>query len=106
MTAQPRFGELGHAHDVATVSGNGKEVKARWRAACQVHLSDALRPGVNMLEAEIINRWPKPLSCHKQPRTTAIVYAARSPDRTNGSLLPFGLLGRVHLVVERIRTGQ
>ena len=52
--------DLGDVRELATVTVNGVRVATAWHAPYRVDVTNALRPGENRLEVEVVNLWPKP----------------------------------------------
>jgi hypothetical protein len=97
--AERRWLDLGAVRDVATVRVNGREFRPLWIAPWRVEITDALRPGANTLEIEVINPWNNrlvgDLKLPAEQRRTSLTLAT---IRANAPLLPAGLLGPVTLL--------
>ncbi len=92
--------DLGDVRDLAVVRLNGKEFGPLWLAPWQVDVTDAARPGSNVLEVEIVNVWNNRLAGDAalpegQRRSMLVMptVTAASP------LLKAGLLGPVRIRV-------
>lgn len=117
-TPRPLYLDLGTVHDMARVRLNGMDLGAAWCAPWRIDVTDAIRPGTNVLEIDVANRWPnRLLGDERRPdrnvrtvqwesgllegrrfRTGRYTFATRSgPDK----LFPSGLLGPVTLQAER-----
>jgi hypothetical protein len=59
--------DLGTVHDMARVRLNGTELGIVWCAPWQVEISGHLKPKGNILEIEVVNRWPNRLAGDQQP---------------------------------------
>lgn len=91
--------ELGEVRDLATVRVNGQEFTTLWMAPWRVDVTAAVKPGVNILEIEVINPWNNRLVgdalLPEEQRRTVLL----SDTVKKGSpLLPAGLLGPVRLL--------
>ena len=53
-----QFLDLGHLRELAEVRLNGQPCGITWTAPFRVDVTDALRPGANKLEVEVVNFWP------------------------------------------------
>lgn len=98
------FLDLGTVHGLATVRLNGRTLGALWTAPWQLEVTDALRPGRNELEIEVVNTWnnrllgDRALSAEKRQ-----TFLAKDMLGKNAALQPTGLLGPVMLrVAERL----
>ncbi|MCP5517169.1 MAG: discoidin domain-containing protein [Verrucomicrobiales bacterium] len=91
--------DLGELRELAEVRLNGRELGILWTPPFRVRLDDALRPGPNRLEIDIVNFWPNriigdaslPVE-QRRTRTNIRKLTAESP------LMPSGLLGPVRLL--------
>ncbi len=90
--------DLGAVRDLAVVRLNGRELGTRWIAPWEFEVSNALRPGGNDLEVEIINPWNNRLvgdaALPATERRTSLTLAT---VKATAPLLPAGLLGPVTL---------
>lgn len=93
---QSLFLDLGTVKETARVRLNGKELGVVWCAPWRVEITDALKPGENRLEIEVVNLWPNRLI--GDARLPAEAQRTRTNIRTfkkTSPLRPSGLLGPV-----------
>jgi hypothetical protein len=88
---------VGHS---AKVRLNGKDLGVVWFAPRRVDITDALKPGKNELEIEVVNSWPNRLIGdaqlpNEQRRTRTNITQFEKPE--NQTLVPSGMLGPVTL---------
>ncbi|NBR49245.1 hypothetical protein EBU02_10465, partial [bacterium] len=93
------LGMVGHS---AKVRLNGKDLGVVWFAPRRVDITDALKPGKNELEIEVVNSWPNRLIGdaqlpNEQRRTRTNITQFDKPE--NQTLVPSGLLGPVTLQI-------
>lgn len=50
--------DLGNVQVLAAVKLNGKDLGTLWKAPYRVDVSDAVKPGTNILEVRVVNQWP------------------------------------------------
>jgi alpha-L-rhamnosidase/Bacterial Ig-like domain len=88
--------DLGTVRDMARVRLNGQDLGVVWTAPWRVAIKDIVQPTGNLLEIDIVNRWPNRLigdaalpAADRFTKTNVTTYTASSP------LLPSGLLGPV-----------
>ena len=90
--------DLGEVRDVATVRVNSVELGTLWLGPWRVDITDAVRPGANTLEVEVVNPWNNRLvgdaALPADQRRTTLHGPAVKKD---SPLLPAGLLGPVTL---------
>jgi hypothetical protein len=95
---KPLYLNLGTVKELARVRLNGRELGVVWCPPWRIEITDAIRPGTNHLEIEVVNFWPNRL----------IGDAKLSPERRRTStnirrltgdtpLMPSGLLGPVEI---------
>lgn len=89
--------DLGDVRELAAVSINGTRVGTAWRAPYTIDITNALQPGMNRLQIEVVNLWPNRLIGDKQPGAKPIAFAPMSPYQASSALLPSGLLGPVRI---------
>jgi hypothetical protein len=93
--------DLGEVRDLATVKVNGREFTTLWLPPWRVDITDAVKPGENALEIEIINPWNNRLagdaSLPADRRKTSLALATVTE---HAPLMPAGLLGPVRVVFE------
>jgi hypothetical protein len=92
---QSVFLDLGTVRETARVRLNGKDVGVVWCAPWRVEITDALKPGKNHLEIEVMNLWPNRLigdaglpSGAQRTRTNIRTFKKTSPLRSSGLLGP------------------
>ena len=94
------FLALGEVRDVARVRLNGKDFGVVWCAPWRVDVTEAIKPGANALEIEVINLWPNRLigdgKLPPEKRLTQTNIDGFYSGEHN--LLPSGLLGPVRLM--------
>jgi hypothetical protein len=96
----PLFLDLGKVHDLATVRLNGHTLGTLWLAPWRVDITDAVRPGRNELEIEVVNVWNNRLVGDRALQTDKRqTFLAKETLAKNAPLLPAGLLGPVKVVV-------
>ncbi|HSA03366.1 MAG TPA: hypothetical protein P5055_21775, partial [Candidatus Paceibacterota bacterium] len=89
---------LGDLHDLATVRMNGKELGTLWMAPWQLEVTDALKPGLNTLEVEVINVWNNRLVADAAlPASQRRTFLLAPTVAKDAPLLPAGLMGPVVL---------
>jgi hypothetical protein len=91
--------DLGEVRDLATVRVNGQEFTTLWTAPWRVDVTAAVKPGVNVLEIEVINPWNNrlvgdALLPEEQRRTVLLSDTVKK----SSPLLPAGPLGPVRLL--------
>ena len=111
---------LGVVHDMARVRLNGKDLGVVWCAPWRIEVTDAIKPGDNLLEIEVVNRWANRLIGDKQPadanartverpagllgdkpiKTGRHTFTTQDPYKKDSPLVPSGLLGPVSLMME------
>jgi hypothetical protein len=90
--------DLGVVREMVAVRLNGKSLGTVWCAPWRVDVTEALRPGENVVEIDVVNLWRNRLigdaarPAAERVTTTTLVVAPTEP------LLPSGLLGPVRLV--------
>ncbi|WP_231426199.1 glycosyl hydrolase [Pedobacter sp. Leaf250] len=92
------FLDLGVVKNIASVKLNGKNLGTIWTSPWRVNISQALKPGENNLEIEVINQWPNRLigdaALPKEKRLTNTNIVFKKTD----ALLPSGLIGPVQIL--------
>ena len=108
--------DLGTVHDMARVTLNGNDLGVVWCAPWRVNITSTLKTKGNLLEVEIVNRWPNRLLGDKQAPDKNVrtlkwksgllsgkeFKTGRYTFSTTGvseKLLPSGLLGPVRIMV-------
>jgi hypothetical protein len=92
---------LGNVHEIAEVKVNGKSCGVVWCPLWRVNVTDAVKPGENKLQIEIVNFWPNRIigdaglpKEQRRTQTNIRKLTAKTP------LEPAGLLGPVRLLEE------
>ena len=95
--------DLGDVRDLAVVRLNDRDVGTLWLAPWRVDITDALQPGENRLEIEVVNTWNNRLAgdarLPEAERRTVLLAATVNRDTP---LLPAGLLGPVTVQTHHI----
>ena len=96
----PLFLSLGVVHNLAHVRLNGKDLGTVWCAPWHVDITQAVKPGANTLEIDIINLWPNRLiGDGKLPPEKRLTQTNIDKFYTGEhKLMPSGLLGPVTLL--------
>jgi hypothetical protein len=91
--------DLGEVRNLAEVSVNGKSLDVVWKKPYRVDVTEALRPGSNMVEIKVTNAWANRIIGDRQPNA-AKTYTFTSPKfyKADSKLWPSGLLGPVKVV--------
>lgn len=91
--------DLGRVRELAEVRVNGKSCGIVWAPPFQVDITDALKPGGNQLEVEVVNFWPNRIigdaALPKEQRLTQTNIRKLAKDT---KLMESGLLGPVKLI--------
>ena len=101
INSQPStlFLNLGNVRELAEVRVNGKSCGVTWTPPFRVDISDAIKPGVNKLEIEVVNFWPNRIigdaALPKEQRLTRTNIRKLTKDT---KLMESGLLGPVRLM--------
>jgi hypothetical protein len=111
------FLDLGVVHDMARVRLNGTDLGVIWCAPWRIEVTDAIKPGDNLLEIDVVNRWTNRLIGDQQPadanarmverpagllgerpiKTGRHTFTTHAPYNADSPLVPSGLLGPVKL---------
>jgi hypothetical protein len=93
--------DLGVVKEVAEVRLNGKSLGILWKPPFRLDIGNALQPGKNKLEIEVVNLWPNRLIGDAAlPEDKRVTWAQFQPYKAKDPLLKSGLLGPVMLQVE------
>jgi hypothetical protein len=91
--------DLGDVRELAEVRLNGRSLGVVWSPPFRVDLGDALRPGENAVEVDVVNFWPNRIigdaALPEEKRRTRTNIRDLKPDTP---LMRSGLLGPVRLV--------
>lgn len=89
---------LGTVRDLAHVRLNGNDIGTLWLAPWSIDVTEAVKPGSNVLEVEVVNSWNNRLvgDYRLSPEQRRTFLAVDTLSR-NAPLLPAGLLGPVML---------
>ncbi len=95
--------DLGHVRELAEVKVNGKSCGITWTPPFRVNITEAIQPGGNKLEVEVVNFWPNRIigdaALPKEQRLTRTNIRKLTKDT---KLMESGLLGPVRVLVERV----
>lgn len=93
------FLDLGNVQVMALVKLNGKDLGVLWKPPFRVDITEAVKPGENVLEVVVVNLWPNRLigdqSLSPDQRVT---WTTWNPFKKDSPLLESGLLGLVRLL--------
>lgn len=90
--------DLGNVDVVASVSLNGQDLGALWKAPFAVEVTKALRPGKNRIEVKVANVWTNRLIADAGlPESERLSWATFNPYKASDRLRSSGLLGPVQL---------
>ena len=89
--------DLGDVKNLAEVSVNGVSLGVVWHAPYRVDVTQALKPGKNVVVIKVVNAWVNRLIGDQQAGATKYTYADITPYKADAPLLPSGLLGPVTL---------
>jgi len=91
--------DLGVVKNIADITVNGKNIGIVWKKPFHADITDALKPGENLLEIKVTNLWVNRLIGDQQPDVTKkYTYTTQAFYRADSPLLPSGLLGPVQIV--------
>jgi hypothetical protein len=93
------FLDLGDVRELAEVKVNGKSCGTLWCPPWRADITDAVKPGANKLEVEVVNFWPNriigdaslPVE-QRLTRTNIRKLTAQTPLETSGLFRPVRLL--------------
>ena len=90
--------DLGDVKDLAEVAVNGKYLGILWKTPFEVDVTDALKPGSNLIVVQVTNLWVNRLIGDQQPYAVKkYTFTDFAPYKTDSHLLPSGLLGPVRI---------
>ena len=91
--------DLGDLRELAEVRVNGKSCGITWSPPFQVDITEALKPGGNRLEIEVVNFWPNRLIGDAALPTERRLTRTNIRKLTKGTkLMESGLLGPVRIM--------
>ena len=89
--------DLGDTREIAEVVVNGRAVRTLWTPPYRVDVTNALRPGRNVLTVKVTNLWVNRLIGDVQPKAVKLTTTYLPTYRPDAPLLPSGLIGPVSL---------
>jgi len=91
--------DLGEVRELASVTLNGKPLGTVWTKPFRLDITQALKPGKNVLEVKVVNLWVNRLIGDKQPGVTKKytfplipTYKPDAPLRESGLMGPVSIL--------------
>jgi hypothetical protein len=90
--------DLGVVKEIASVRLNGKQLGTVWCAPWRVEITEAVRPGGNQLEIDVVNLWQNRLVGDAALPQDKRVTRTNIASKKNQPLLASGLLGPVRLL--------
>ena len=90
--------DLGTVKELAKVRLNGTDLGVVWCPPWRVEISDAVKPGANTLEIEVVNLWPNRLAGDSNLPAEQRRTQTNFPAGANQALLSSGLLGPVRVM--------
>jgi len=91
--------DLGNVRELAEVKLNGKSCGIAWAPPFRVKIGDAIQPGTNRLEIEVVNFWPnRIIGDASLPREKRLTRTNIRKITAQSSLMPSGLYGPVQLM--------
>ncbi len=99
---QKRLLDLGDVRELAEVKVNGHSCGIAWTPPFRVDITDAVKPGNNQLEIEVVNFWPNRIIGDQflPPAGRFTKTNIRKLTKTT-PLMESGLLGPVRLLMEK-----
>ena len=101
--ARPKtlFLDLGNIRELAEVKVNGKSCGVTWSPPFRVDITDAVKPGANHLEIEVVNFWPnRIIGDAGLPPEQRLTHTNVRKLTKNTPLIESGLLGPVRVLEE------
>lgn len=94
------FLRLENIQEMARVRVNGTDCGIVWVPPYRIEISEALQPGNNLIELEVVNTWNNRIvgDLQDSDRPAFTKTNAKSRFRAGGPLLPSGILGRAELI--------
>ena len=91
--------DLGSVKNLAELIVNGRSMGIVWKAPFRIDVTEALKPGSNVLEVKVTNLWVNRLIGDAQPSVgRRYTYTTQQFYRANSQLAPSGLLGPVRII--------
>ncbi|MGA8042000.1 MAG: glycosyl hydrolase [Terracidiphilus sp.] len=91
--------DLGDVKNLAVVTVNGKELGTVWHAPYRVDVTQAMKPGANQIQVQVINAWVNRLIGDQQPdATTKYTFATWKAYKADSPLQASGLIGPVTVI--------
>lgn len=91
--------DLGKVYNIAAVKINGIDCGSAWTPPLRVEITNALRPGMNVLEIAVTNTWANRLiGDAKLPKEKRRTWMTAPYPPADSELLPAGLLGPVTII--------
>ena len=90
--------DLGSVKNLAEIVVNGKSLGIVWKIPFKVNVTDAFKPGENIIDIKVTNLWVNRLIGDQQPGATKLTYTTMPFYRADSPLMPSGLLGPVTLL--------
>lgn len=88
--------DLGRVEVMAQVKLNGRNLGVLWKTPFQVEITEAAKPGENVLEVTVANLWPNRLIGDQMlPPEKRVAWTTWNPYNKDSPLLESGLLGPV-----------
>ena len=92
------FLDLGNVRELAEVKVNGKSCGVTWSPPFRVDVTEAVQPGANKLEVEVVNFWPnRIIGDAALPREQRLTRTNVRKLTNDTRLIESGLLGPVTL---------
>jgi hypothetical protein len=92
------FVNLGQVHVMAELTINGKPAGGTWMAPYVLNVTDLIKPGKNVIKAEVVNLWRNFLvKEHSLPQQQRKTWLLVSDIKEGEALQPSGLIGPVVL---------
>ncbi|MHB1700379.1 MAG: glycosyl hydrolase [Acidobacteriaceae bacterium] len=90
--------DLGDVKDLADVAINGQDVGILWKYPYKIELTNAIKPGKNLLTISVTNLWVNRLIGDQQSNIAKkYTFTDIRPYTANSALLPSGLLGPIRV---------
>jgi len=94
--------DLGNVRELAEIKVNGKSCGITWAPPFRVNITEAVKPGENKLEVEVVNFWPnRIIGDAALPREQRLTRTNIRKLTRDTKLMESGLLGPVKVLAER-----